>query len=91
MGENQLLILVYIGALNLFAFAIMAYDKFSSIRDLRRIPEKTLFAIGLFGGAVGIYLGMNTFRHKTKTPSFTYVIPLLIILNIVLIYLLFTN
>ncbi len=91
MGENELLILVYISALNLFSFAIMGYDKFSSIRDLRRIPEKTLFAIGLFGGAVGLYLGMNTFRHKTKTPSFTYGIPLLIILNIVLIYLLFTN
>ena len=82
MGESEILII---------SFLIVGFDKYSAIRDLRRIPEKTLFAIGLLGGAVGIYLGMTTFRHKTKTPSFTFGVPVIIALNIALFYLLFTN
>ncbi len=91
MLEGGLLVTVYILGLNLIGFLIMGYDKFAAIRGMRRVPEKTLFAIALFGGAVGVYLGMNSFRHKTKTPYFMYGVPALIVLNIVLYYLLFTN
>lgn len=91
MLEGGLVVTFYIIGLNLIGFIIMGFDKFAAIRNMRRVPEKTLFAIALFGGAIGVYLGMNTFRHKTKTPYFMYGIPALIVLNIVIYYLLFTN
>lgn len=75
--------LLYIILINIIAFFIMYYDKQLAIKGKYRISEKTLFIIALFLGGIGIYLGMYTFRHKTKHLKFTVGIPILIILNII--------
>lgn len=74
--------------INIFAFLLMAYDKAVSMQrgNLRRIPEKTLFMIAGAFGAGGIYLGMLTLRHKTRKWYFQIGIPLLILLNLGLVY-----
>jgi uncharacterized membrane protein YsdA (DUF1294 family) len=78
-----------LAAINIFAFLLMGYDKSISMqgRNIRRIPEKTLFTTALVFGAIGIYLGMLTFRHKTKKWYFQLGIPLLILQNLATIYL----
>lgn len=43
-------------------FILMGADK----RRARRIPERRLFAVAAIGGAVGGWLGMRAFRHKTR-------------------------
>ena len=91
MTEREILILIYIVVINLIGFLIMGYDKYSAIRNFRRIPEKSLLIIAFIGGAIGIYLGVNSFRHKTKTPLFIYGVPILVLVNIGLFYLLFTS
>ena len=45
-------------------------DKRAAIKGKRRTPEKVLFALNLAGGFLGGWIGMNTFRHKTKHPKF---------------------
>ena len=47
-------------------FALMGVDKWKAKRDAWRIPELTLWAFALLGGAPGGYLGMRCFRHKTR-------------------------
>jgi uncharacterized membrane protein YsdA (DUF1294 family) len=75
-------ILIYylIGA-NLFAFFIMGYDKRMAKLKKRRIPERHLFLYALVGGAVGAFLAMQHFRHKTQHASFKYGIPAFIALH----------
>ncbi|WP_438431699.1 DUF1294 domain-containing protein [Gorillibacterium sp. sgz500922] len=71
----------YLVIVNLFGFALMGNDKARAKRRKRRIPERRLFLTAFFGGALGVLLGMNRFRHKTLHPSFKYGIPLLLVLN----------
>lgn len=77
--------------INIIAFLIMGYDKKLAKDHKLRISEKALFTFALFFGGVGIYLGMYTFRHKTKHAKFTVLIPITIILNIIAIYYITTH
>ncbi|BCJ88201.1 DUF1294 domain-containing protein [Effusibacillus dendaii] len=82
---REFLLLVWNG----YALLLMGYDKRQAKHKSRRVPENRLFAIAAVGGAVGIWIGMYGFRHKTKHPSFVFGIPLLVILNLfVWVYLL---
>ncbi|WP_294374782.1 DUF1294 domain-containing protein [uncultured Clostridium sp.] len=85
---NNLLYL-YLGMINLIGFFIMFIDKNRAIHKQWRIPEKTLLLISLIGGSIGMYIGMQVFRHKTKHLKFTIGIPLIFIIEaITAIYLL---
>ena len=64
----------------------MLWDKNQAENGDWRVRERTLFLLALFFGALGIYAGMFTFRHKTKKWYFLIGIPLLIALNIYLLY-----
>ena len=80
------LILIYLAVLNIAGFLLMGLDKrYSKIQGKRRIPEKTLLLTALFGGAVGSYIGMKQFHHKTLHNRFRYGIPAMIILHIALL------
>jgi len=81
--------LFYLIIVNVYAFVIMHYDKSCAQKGKTRVPEKTLFSISFFGGSLGMYIGMYTFRHKTLHMSFVIGIPLLFLLNLVFIYILF--
>lgn len=67
----------------------MKSDKNKAIKQKRRTSEKTLFSLALLLGGIGIYAGMFKFRHKTKHPKFTILIPFCIFLNILTIYYIF--
>lgn len=88
---KYIIIIAYILIINISGFIIMGYDKKNAIKEKRRVPEKRLFLIAFLGGAIGIYVGMEEFRHKTKHPKFIYGIPVVILLNLFLGYLLITN
>ena len=82
------LILLYMAVMNLTGLLLMGLDKrYSRIQGKRRIPEKTLLLIALFGGAVGSYIGMKQFRHKTLHNRFRYGIPAMMVLHLALIIL----
>ena len=75
---------IYLIAVNIIAFAIMAIDKYKAQRHKWRISELSIFTIGIIGGGLGVLLGMSTFHHKTKHLKFTVGIPVVLILNIVM-------
>ena len=75
---------VYLAAVNLVAFAVYGIDKYSAKKGMRRVPEKTLFALALVGGSLGAFLGMRTFRHKTRHWYFVWGIPAIMLAQIAL-------
>ncbi|HCJ58825.1 DUF1294 domain-containing protein [Lutispora sp.] len=81
-------IFLYFLIINIIGYSIMGFDKSKSRRDKWRVSEKNLFAIAFLGGALGMLLGMRTFRHKTNKRKFQIGIPVLSVLNLaVYIYL----
>ena len=84
------ILLLYFFIINLVGFLIMLVDKKRSIKHEWRISEKTLFIIAIIGGSIGSYLGIYTFRHKTKHLKFTLGIPTIILIQIYLIFNLYT-
>ncbi len=76
-------------AINLFAFIVMGNDKRKSMRggNMDRTPEGLLFFMAAAFSAIGVFAGMQTFRHKTKKWYFQLGIPLLILQNLVMVYL----
>lgn len=66
-------------------FALMGVDKWKARRGDWRIPEATLWAFALLGGALGGTLGMQVFRHKTRHWYFRFGFPLLTALQLALL------
>lgn len=86
MGDS---IVMYMLAVNVLTLFLMRMDKQKAIKEQFRIPERTFFLLSILGGALGTYIGMHLFRHKTEHRRFTIGIPILIIWNgFALIYLL---
>lgn len=79
-------LVLYMAALNIVAFLAMGIDKYKAQRHKWRISEASLFVLGLIGGGIGVYVGMGLFHHKTKHLKFTIGIPLVIILNITMLW-----
>lgn len=78
----MLIFLLYIFLISIFTFILMFIDKKRSIKNNYRIPESTFINLSLLGGAVGTYIGMYLFRHKTLHKKFYIGIPLIIFFNI---------
>ncbi len=64
----------------------MYIDKKKAINNNYRIPEKKLFLICIMGGSLGLLIGMYKFHHKTRHNKFVYGVPLVLIVNIIVIY-----
>lgn len=77
----------YFLLLNVFGFAVIAYDKYLAKKHKRRIPEKILLAFVLFGGTIGSGLAMLTFRHKTSKRSYLSKFWSILFIQIAVLYL----
>ncbi|QHE53204.1 DUF1294 domain-containing protein [Pontibacillus sp. HMF3514] len=80
----NLIFIVYFVVINLIGFILMGVDKKRARNDKWRVQEKTLWTIAWIGGALGNWLGMSYFRHKTKHTMFTIGTPIIMVLHIVL-------
>ena len=80
------IIVVYLILINLIGFVMMGIDKRKARKKLWRISESTLFFIAIIGGSLGSILGMRVFHHKTRHWYFVYGMPLILVLQVVLIY-----
>lgn len=78
-------ILIYLALMAVVAVAITAVDKMAAIKGRRRVPESTLMLVGLFGGALPMYVTMKVIRHKTKHKKFMIGLPLEIALHAALV------
>ncbi len=78
------LIIIYFIVMNICGFALMGIDKRKAVKRLWRIPEAVLFIVALIGGSIGCILGMQLFRHKTRTWNFVYGMPVILLLQVIL-------
>lgn len=75
------LVVIYLAVLALVSVVMTVADKASAKRGGWRVPEATLMTLGLFGGALPMYVTMKTIRHKTKHKKFMIGLPLEIALH----------
>ena len=80
------LIPLYFLIINALGFALMLVDKHRARKKLWRVPESTLIGIALLGGSLGCLIGMYTVRHKTRHPKFTIGIPLILVIQLSLVF-----
>lgn len=78
-------ILLFAGTVSLVSVFLTVYDKIASKSGIRRIPEKTLMTLGLFGGAAAMLITMLIIHHKTRHAKFMIGLPIEIILHIAII------
>lgn len=80
------IVIGYLVLINIAGYLIMGIDKMKAVKKEWRIPERTLFAIALLGGGVGAFLGMFTFRHKTRHLKFVILFTVCAVIDVFLIY-----
>ena len=85
MVQIQIIILSYLVVINLIAFVLYGIDKKRAIRNEHRIRESVLLWIARLGGAIGSWLGIKIFRHKTKHTKFRVIVPLWMIIWVMFI------
>lgn len=82
-----MLIIFYLLTINAAGFLLMLADKHKAKKNLFRIPEATLIGVALIGGSAGSLLGMSIFRHKTRHLKFALGIPVILVMQIALAFL----
>ena len=80
MGQQFLT--AYLVLVNAAALALMLTDKKKARRGAWRIPEATLLGIAVFGGSIGVIIGMYLFRHKIRHLKFSLGLPLILAVQI---------
>ena len=84
-GKYKILI-AYGVIINFASFALFAIDKINACEGRSRIRIITLLGIAFAGGTIGALLGMYLLRHKTKVDYFTVGIPLIMIMQVVVVF-----
>ena len=77
---------IYLIVINIAAFIMYGLDKKRAIQKAWRISEKALLGAAFAGGALGAYLGMQFFRHKTKHAKFNLLVPASMVLWMVILW-----
>ena len=82
---------VYIAVISVFSVIMCIYDKVISKKNRveLRVSEKALLILSALGGSVAMLITMLVIRHKTKHLKFMLGIPLIILAQAVVVFLLF--
>lgn len=84
------IVAIYLVIINIITFITFGIDKRRAVKDIfPRIRIRTLLILAAIGGSVGGILGMKLFRHKTRKKYFSIGMPLILIIQIFLLYFLF--
>lgn len=90
LNTNILILVSVYSVMNMAAFIYMGMDKAQAINKGRRIPEARLLFLSICFCALGVWLGMSFFRHKTRKAYFVLGVPLALVENVALIYLIYS-
>ncbi|MDM5299029.1 DUF1294 domain-containing protein [Bacillus pumilus] len=75
-------LILFLVLVNGYAFILMGEDKRRAKAHKWRISEAHLWSAAVLFGAVGSFLGMYYFRHKTKHTAFRIGLPVLMVLQV---------
>ena len=73
--------------LNIVTFLVYGIDKWKAKQGSWRISEASLLILAVIGGSIGALFGMKVWHHKTMHKKFKYGLPLILLAQIALIYL----
>ena len=83
---NHKTLRIYLQVINVVALAAFGLDKLAAKEGRSRIPIITLLGLAFIGGSIGALIGMYVFRHKTRKNYFTIGVPLIIIMQMVVLF-----
>lgn len=81
------ILIVYLIIINTIAVFVTVHDKHAAQKGKWRVKENTLLLIAALGGSPSMYLTMLLIRHKTRKARFMVGIPLILITELIIIYL----
>ena len=78
---------VYLCLISLVSIIVCCYDKIAAKHNPKhRTREATLLLLSALGGSVAMYVTMQIIRHKTKHLKFMIGIPIIIVLQVALVF-----
>jgi len=81
MESAWMILLVVLVAWNVIVFFLFGLDKKKAVAGEWRIPERVLLGCSAVFGALGGWLGMYVFHHKTRKAKFTITMPIFLFLQ----------
>ena len=83
-------VIIAYALVNLAVFGIYGLDKKKAIMGEWRTPEKNLIAAAVMG-APGALIGMIVFRHTIRKPKFYIGVPMILVIEAVIVFMLVTK
>lgn len=80
------LLVFYLLVINIVTLVLFGIDKIHAVEHRSRIRIITLLGLAFFGGSLGALVAMYAFRHKTRKDYFSVGIPLIIVMQIIVIF-----
>ena len=85
-------LLIYFAVISVITSIVTVYDKRAAKKWTKhRVPEKILFLLAILGGSLAEYLTMLKIRHKTKHKRFMIGLPLIMVMQVVILWLILTQ
>ena len=78
---------IYLILINLIAVIVTIYDKLCAVKRRWRVKESTLLLLSALGGSICMYITMLLIRHKTRHIKFMLGIPLILIFQLLVAFL----
>jgi Predicted membrane protein len=96
MTSHNIIVLIIVGyfcAVSIISSLVTIYDKVTAMKQSgqRRIPEKTLITLSVIGGSIAMLVTMLLIRHKTKHIKFMAGIPIIIVMQLIVVFYLLIN
>ena len=80
------ILLIYFAIINFITFIVFAIDKVNAQEHRSRIKIVTLLGLSFIGGSIGALLAIYLLHHKTKKDYFTVGIPIIMIMQVIVLF-----
>ena len=80
------ILLIYLAVVNILTIIVFGVDKMNAKSNRQRVRIVTLLGLAYIGGSVGALIGMYGFHHKTKKAYFTVGVPLILLMQVVVLF-----
>ena len=78
--------LIYLALINTVTFFVYLKDKKAAEKGKDRVKIVTLLSLSFIGGSIGALCGMYILHHKTNKSYFTVGVPLMIVMQILVLF-----
>ena len=79
-------LLIYLAVVNVLTIIVFGVDKMNAKANRQRVRIVTLLGLALIGGSLGALIGMYGFHHKTKKAYFTVGVPMILLMQVVVLF-----